>query len=113
MKLIKSLNTWNTPNFPSVLKSELEALAVHQLPLQAAMMHGNSVLDDDLKVMINTISYDQEAINVTVGIFFSSMISGCNCADDPTPAETQHEYCEVELAINKLNGETSVCLRDG
>jgi hypothetical protein len=45
-----------------------------------------------------------------VGVFFSGIITGCSCADDPTPVETQNEYCELLFAIDKATAETTITL---
>jgi hypothetical protein len=41
-------------------------------------------------------------------VFFSGILSGCSCADDPTPVEAQAEYCELAIAIDTASGEADV-----
>ena len=60
--------------------------------------------------MINNVSDAQSVIRVTVGIFYTGIIAGCSCADDPTPVEENTEYCEVQLEIDKKTAETTIAL---
>ena len=50
------------------------------------------------------------SILVKAGIFYTGIIAGCSCADDPTPLDEQNEYCELELNINKETAETTIVL---
>lgn len=77
------------------------------LPLQQAVTYGSYVYDDtpiSLTLLQQQLSDNQ--LRIKLGIFFESIIAGCNCADDPTPVETLNEYAEVELSINLKNGDT-------
>jgi hypothetical protein len=47
---------------------------------------------------------------VKAGIFYSGVVTGCSCADDPTPVNEESEYCVVQLDINKQTGETAIAL---
>ena len=44
------------------------------------------------------------------GIFYTGVVAGCSCADDPTPVEEQHEYCEVLIEINRATAEAVIRL---
>ena len=48
------------------------------------------------------------AIQVKVGVFYSGVIAGSCCADDPTPLDEQPEYCELLLDIDKETGFAAV-----
>lgn len=102
--LIKSLNAWTTPEFSSVLKQELEQLEITQLPLQQGLTSSSYVLDRPIKVMALNYEDQPTHINAKIGIFYRGMISGCNCADDPTPEDEIAEYCEVLVLIHKQTG---------
>jgi hypothetical protein len=97
----ESLNAWNTPDFKTVLKREIEQLDHDQLPLQQGLSLSSHVLDEPFTARVIAVTDTAEAILVTAGIFYSGIIAGCSCADDPTPIEAQNEYCEVQIAIDK------------
>lgn len=108
--LKKSLSAWQSEDFEKILADEISQLKVDQLPLQQGLSVSNYALDDNLKVVILNVTNDDDCIHVKAGIFYSGVIAGCNCADDPSPVETQPEYCEVQLAINKSTAETGISL---
>lgn len=58
--------------------------------------------------MILDQSEDADLIRVKAGIFYTGIIAGCSCADDPTPIAEQSEYCVVQLCIDKASVETAV-----
>jgi len=45
-----------------------------------------------------------------VGVFFQSVIGGCSCTDDPTPASEINEYCEALLEIDKATADTVIMI---
>lgn len=112
MKLPESLKAWKSPDFEDVLKREIEQLPPAQLPLQQGLSASSHALDDPLSVMIISVADEPGFIHARVGVFYSGIIGGCSCADDPTPVEPQGEYCEVLLAIDKTTAETSATLAD-
>lgn len=110
--LSSALNAWGTADFEGVLKRELEQLEADQLPLQRGLSISSHVADTPFRVMVIRVSEDANALRARIGVFYSGIIGGCSCADDPTPVDEQSEYCEVELAINKQTAETTVALLD-
>jgi hypothetical protein len=104
-QLIKALNAWNTSAFKETLKHEIEHLDVNTLPLQQGLSQGNYASDANLGV-----SDEVEFIRAKTGIFYTSIISGCSCADDPTPISELTEYCEVLFDIDKKTAEAKVTL---
>ena len=111
MQLEKSLRAWGTPDFKDVLKQEI-AQHASKLPLQQGLSVGNHALDAPITVAINQVTELENAIRVSVGIFFQSVIAGCSCADDPTSTSEINEYCEVHLDINKTTAATAVTLAE-
>ncbi len=103
--LKKSLAAWNTPAFEETLKQELEALPAKHLHLQRAMEHGSALGTQPPKVSILSAREEESTVTIRVGIFFSSIIAGCNCADDPTPMDEITEYAQLGLTIEKQTGE--------
>lgn len=110
--LSKSLRAWGTPNFEGVLKTEIEQIKADLLPLQKGLATTSHVAESPHKAMIINVAEEADTIRVKAGIFYSGMVIGCSCADDPTPLGEQSEYCEVQLAIDKKTAETSVVLLD-
>jgi hypothetical protein len=51
--------------------------------------------------MVIASEADGDRIRVRVGVFFSGIVAGCSCADDPTPVEAQNEYCELLVDIDR------------
>jgi len=103
----KLLQAWQTPAFEATLRTEIEALDVAGLPLQQGLRQGNHALADTVKASILAATEDATSLHVKVGLFYRSLIAGCNCADDPTPADELNEYCEVLLIIDKATGGTT------
>ena len=110
IRLTAALEAWGTPAFDATLKEAIRGLGVDELPLQLGLTTGSYALDDKLDVtVINAVEKDQ-CIRVKAGIFYTGMIPGCSCADDPTPVEEHTEYCVVQLDISKTTGETAFTL---
>ena len=60
--------------------------------------------------MIISVADEGSIIRAMAGIFYTGIIAGCSCADDPTPVNEESEYCEVQLDIDKATAETTVVL---
>ena len=110
IRLTKTLNAWGSPEFRGILKNEIEQMDAHLLPLQQGLSTGSHVIDSKLNAMIIGVSEAAGFIRVKAGIFYSGIISGCSCADDPTPINEESEYCVVQLDINKQTAETTIAL---
>ena len=109
-RLSKALSAWGTQDFNDILKQEIEQLDVENLPLQHGLSTGSYAMDNNLRVMILSVSEQANCIRAKVGIFYTGVIAGCSCADDPTPIDEQNEYCEVQVDINKNTADTTVIL---
>lgn len=107
IRLPEAVSAWGTPDFSGVLTRLLE-LHAGQLPLQQGLVTGNYALDDGIDVMIIAASAQGECIRVTAGVFYSGIIAGCSCADDPTPVAAHPEYCVVQVDIDKNTAETRI-----
>ncbi len=106
----KSLKAWNTSQFNSVFIQQVEQLSLDDLPLQTALQLGSYATKDNIKVMINSKTEQTEYISISAGIFYSSIIAGCNCSDDPTPVDLSPAYCEMRFTINKATGQTVITI---
>ena len=110
MQLTKALNAWNTPAFDAVLKQEIECMDGKFLPLQQGLLHSSYANEQGFSVSILRVSHDDALIRVKAGIFYTGMIPGCSCADDPTPDDEYNEYCVVVFEIDRKNGKTRINL---
>jgi len=109
-RLPKSLHAWNTPAFRDVLKQEIEQLDAGVLPLQQGLSSSSYVTDRPYQAMIISVSEEAGLIRVKAGIFYTGIIAGCSCADDPTPIDEVNEYCELRLDIDRTSADTTVTL---
>ncbi|MGB0129952.1 MAG: hypothetical protein WBP72_20095 [Rhodocyclaceae bacterium] len=111
--LPKSLKARSSPDFNKTLKQELEALDSGQLPLQQGLSATSYALDDKPEVIVFGATDDATSIRVKVGVFFSGIVAGCSCADDPTPVEPQSEYCELDVRIDKATALATITVAVG
>ena len=112
MRLAKSVRAWGTPKFREVLKDEIAHLAISELPLAQALQFGNFVADERPTVMINSIEDRGDHVAVRAGLFFAGINAGACCADDPTPVESHHEYCVVQMQVDLATVEAQAHLVD-
>ena len=106
-------DAWGTDNVDATLKNTLENMSVKELPLQKGLSSSNIALDNNIKAVILHKDTHATVINIKVGLFYTGVIAGCSCADDPGPVDEQTEYCEVMLSINKQTGDTKINLLTG
>ena len=110
LRLPETLNAWGSSNFRDVFKQEVEKLGGQDLPLQQGLAASSHVSDRPIQVMILSIAEEPECIRVRAGIFYTGVIAGCNCADDPSPLDEQNEYCVVQVDIDRTTAESTVRL---
>ena len=110
MRLQKSLDSWGKPGFKSIIKKEIQDIDPGLLPLQQGLSLSSYVSGKPVDATILKVSEHDDAVIVKAGIFFTGIIAGCSCADDPTPLDEQNEYCEIEFSINKDTAQTTVTL---
>lgn len=108
INLRKSLAVWGTPAFEARLRGEIEELDAGLLPLQQALSQGSYVTDAKFSVMLISAAEEATFLRVKLGIFYSAIIAGCSCADDPTPVDELPEYCQIELLIDKVSGDAVI-----
>ena len=105
-----SLKSWNTPEFNDTLINEIKKLNSTQLPLQQALSQSSYVSESDFSVSILNTKEIENEIVAKASIFFTGIIAGSCCSDDPTPVDELQEYCELELKINKETAEVVITL---
>ena len=109
-KLTLTLQAWNTSAFNTVFKKEIRSLTANYLPLQQGLSVSNYAITDNLSATVLKVEDNDKTLFVKAGLFYTGIIAGCNCADDPTPVDENNEYCEVLFSINKTTAETTVSL---
>lgn len=102
-----SIKSWQTDDFKQVLKQEIESLNPLDLPLQLGVSQTSYALDLPVTAIINGFEQLENQIIARVGIFFSGLIPGCSCNNDPTPVEPQQEYCDMIFKINLTDGAST------
>ncbi|GAB6070127.1 hypothetical protein JCM30760_12240 [Thiomicrorhabdus hydrogeniphila] len=112
MNLKPVLAYWQTPEFKQVLQKELQQLDQSQFPLQQGLAVSNRVADGDISFMLVNTDETQQALILTVLVFYNGILAGDCCAGDPTPVCEQPEQCKVRLTILKKDGQTDICLLD-
>lgn len=110
LQLTTILNAWGTPAFEETFRNTIMQMDAALLPLQQGLSHSSYTDGANRSVMILSISDDAEFIRVKTGIFYTGIIPGCSCADDPTPMNEIAEHCEVQFDIDKITAETNVTL---
>jgi hypothetical protein len=93
-----------------VLKQELEALDATDLPLQQGLERGSSVANGAFRIMLIGTEEATDRVCATVGVFYTGIVAGCSCADDPSPVEGHPEYCELRVEIDRSSAEAAFIL---
>lgn len=104
------LNAWGTPGFNEVLKGAIEQLDAEMLPLQQGLSQSDFTTGANRRAVVLNVTDENGFIHAKTGIFYTGMITGEGCADDPNPGGEVIEYCEVQLDIDKKTAETTVTL---
>ncbi|HHJ35094.1 MAG TPA: hypothetical protein ENJ87_04950 [Gammaproteobacteria bacterium] len=105
-----STEAWNSDSFNDTLKEEIRSIDPEQLPLQQGLAHSNFAIGDNVcATILHSEEIDGE-IRIRAGLFYTGIITGCSCADDPTPIDENNEYCEVLFCIDRKTARTSVSL---
>lgn len=105
-----TLSAWKTDDFEQTFKKELAEVSHDQLPLQKALSLSSYVSEDKVSPILIRASETGTQLLIKAGVFYTGIIAGCSCADDPTPLDTQNEYCEILLDIDLATAEASVQL---
>ena len=109
IKFSDSLRDWQTNAFSNSFKRDIQGLPSGALPLQARGMQNGLVDDSDLSLTILQTIETEDTLKTKAGIFFSEIIGGCSCGDDPA---TENAYCEIWVDICKVTSEASFLLAD-
>jgi hypothetical protein len=110
IRLPNTVRARGTPEFSDVLRQEIEQLDALQLPLQQGLSASSHVTDRPFQARIISVREEDGILRVKAGIFYTGIIAGCSCADDPTPIDELNEYCVVRLDIDTSTAEAAVTL---
>ena len=102
IKFINSLHDRESNSFSKMLKNEIENFATGTLPLEQGTSQGGYVDDSNITATVLRVSDNQNLIHAHVGIFFTEIVVGCGCGDDPMPINA---YCEMLVMIDKTSGK--------
>ena len=92
----------DTKEFSTQLKRAIESLDAGHLPLHRCVNQGGQVDASDMAVTVLDVSEVQHAIHARVGVFFTEVVGGCSCGDEPFE---QPVYCELGVTIDRQSGE--------
>lgn len=97
-----SLQAWPDGHFAQTLKAELKALPAGTLPLLHGLTEGGIVDDSDLEVSVLSRHDEAGVIQAKLACFFTEVVGGCNCHDDPY---TKNACCELLVRIDRQSAE--------
>ena len=98
IKFTKTIQTYDKADFKNTLKNEIQNINPDLLPLQQGLSLSSYVGQSPFTAMILNVTDEANFIRVKAGIFYTGIIAGCSCSDDPTPIDEQNEYCEELLS---------------
>ncbi len=98
----QSIAAWQSDDFALVVCQESQKSGL--ISLVQLMERGNTPLLDSMQLSLLSAALDGDHIKVKLGVFFQSVIAGCQCADDPNPIDSMPEYAEVEILIDPHDG---------
>ncbi|MEW6446342.1 MAG: hypothetical protein ACOZAQ_08295 [Pseudomonadota bacterium] len=110
LKLDSSLAALNAPDFPLILLDELNRQDALSRPLQQGLTYGSVALLDKVKLGVLERREDERAVRIRIAAYYASLITGCNCIDDPSPLSELPEYAELSVEIDRVSGAASVAL---
>lgn len=106
VRLQQCLGLTDAQAFARSLAAALRALPRGTLPLDAGCDQGGRVDDSDISVSLLDNAEGPERITARVGVFFTEIVGGCNCGDDPLEVNA---YCILEVTIDRSSGVATIC----
>ena len=98
IRLPAAVHEWGSARFEQTLKDAIERLDAGCLPLYRATSEGGRVDASDLRVSVLGSHEDGQAIEARVGVFFTEVVGGCSCGDDPF---SRPGYCLLRVTIDR------------
>ncbi|RMG34912.1 MAG: hypothetical protein D6720_08290 [Gammaproteobacteria bacterium] len=103
----RTLSAWESAHFASAFLEEAGSLSAGELRLERLLQYGSQAVGTP-RFMILASEADADCLRVKTGVFFESVLSGCTCADDPTPETRYNEYGELLFVIDRKTGQVKV-----
>ena len=110
IKLEKTLLAFNSAGFKQTAKKEISQINKDFLPLQQGLSFSSYIGASPINVIILNTTHNNNILKIKTGIFYTGIIAGCSCSDDPSPTDEQNEYCELMFNIDSETAETEVHL---
>ena len=110
IKLTQTTQADGSDDVKRIAKEEIQKIDPTLLPLQQGLSLSSYVGKSAINVVILNASEQNNDIRIKAGIFYTGIIAGCSCSDDPSPTDEQNEYCELLFNIDKKTAETTVTL---
>ncbi len=110
IRLTQTIKAFGSENFNKIAKEEIQNIDPMLLPLQQGLSLSSYVGNAAISVVILKVTNENNSIQIKTGGFYSGIIAGCSCSDDPSPTDEQNEYCELQFEINKNTAETDIRL---
>ena len=104
IRLTGALGDWRSKAFAQDLRRQILALEPGTLPLQLAASRGG-VVTGARDVTILHVRREGGLLLVRIGVFFTEVVGGCSCGDDPF---TTDDYCELYLRIDTASSRAEV-----
>ena len=101
---------YDSESFTRSLKNYIEDLPSNTLPLNQRTTQGGIVDDSNISASILSVSNTDDFIQAKTGVFFTEIVGGCSCGDDPVSLNV---YCEIIVFFNKHTGELQFSVFDG
>jgi len=109
-KFTNALRDWTTDSFKQTLKKEIENLKTGTLPLEHGILQGGHIDDSNITATILNSTENSSIIKTRAGIFFTEVVGGCNCNDDPIEINA---YCEIRISIDKTTANAGIDASQG
>ena len=98
---------WGTDRFNETFKNEFRTLAGDLLTQYVKSTQGGQFDFSGLTISVLSTKDNNEAIELTVSVFFEELLAGCNCDDDPTAVNI---WARLAIKIKKSKAATFVSL---
>jgi hypothetical protein len=102
LRFPKTLQAAGAEACKSALKSELETLQGGSLPLASGTAQGGLIDDSRITATVFELRDEPDWIRAGVGIFFSEIVGGCSCGDDPI---VEPAYCRLLVTVDRKTAE--------
>ena len=101
-KLLDVLQQWHSSAFNAALKQQLEALPEGSLPLENGLTRCGIVDDSHISVTVINARQVENGVEARIGVFFTEIVAGCVCGEDPT---AENAYLELRVTIDQITGD--------